>query len=231
MAKLPIIPILAGLGAYAYFASRREPTKCRDGFQWDPEIGACVQIPKEPAPPVKCPDGFEYDPETNSCVPFDGSEPVPPQCEEGFQLDPVTNTCVQVPQPPEPSCIVNDLQKVLSGSRVLRKGCEVKAVKELQRALVHFFEVNLCEQYGVSTFDDGKFGPATESALKAFQNAAKLERDGIAGPNTVNVLKTYFDGRNHSYANAPAELDSDARVIRDFRDARTPVTGGVCALY
>ena len=233
MAKLPIIPILAGLGAYAYFASRREPTKCRDGFIWDPEIGACVQIPQEPVPPVKCPDGFEYDPVTNSCVPFDGSEPVPPQCEEGFELDPVTNTCVQIPQDPEPSCVINDLQKVLSGSRVLQKGCEGRAVKELQTALVHFFETDLCQTYGIRKFDDGQYGDITASVVKVFQTDADLTPDGIAGKNTVASLKDYFDKGNHTYARASEEWEGDARVIRDFRDARTIYPGqrGVCALY
>ena len=226
MAKLPVLPILVGVGAYLYF---RRGEKCREGFRWDAELGACVQIPSEPKP-VKCPDGYTYDAATNACVATSG-EVVPPECEEGFSWDAELGACVQIPAPPEPSCVISDLGKVLSGGRTLTVGCEGKAVKELQRALVHFFEVDLCKQYGISKFDDGKYGSSTEKAVKTFQNAAGLTRDGKVGKNTLASLKDYFDKGNHSYANAPAELDDDARVIRDFRDARAPVTGGVCGLY
>jgi len=226
MAKLPVLPILVGVGAFLYF---RRGEKCREGFRWDAELGACVQIPAKPQP-VTCPEGYTYDAATNACVASSG-EVVPPTCEDGFQWDAELGACVQIPAPPEPSCTVSDLGTVLSGSRILQKGCDGKAVKELQRALAHFFELDLCQQYGVSKWDDGKYGSATEKAVRTFQNAAGLTRDGKVGKNTLASLKDYFDKGNHSYANAPAELDDDARVIRDFRDARAPVAGGVCGLY
>jgi peptidoglycan hydrolase-like protein with peptidoglycan-binding domain len=36
---------------------------------------------------------------------------------------------------------------------------------------------------------DGIFGPKTESAVKAFQEAAGLDVDGIAGPKTMGALE------------------------------------------
>lgn len=231
MANNLLILIGAAAGAY-YLFKDKQSTECRDGFKWDPELGACVQIPAPPVPPVNCPEGYRYDAESNSCVAIEvGADPVPPQCGEGFQYNATTGVCEQIPAPPEPTCTINDLAPVLAGARVISKGCKGKGVKELQTALVHFFELDLCAQYGGGKFDDGKFGPNTEKAVKAFQSAANLTRDGIVGKNTVGSLKNYFDSGQHTYAGAGDELADDARVIRDFQDARTPVTGGVCGLY
>lgn len=225
MAKTNLLILLgAAAGAYYLVKGRDESTstECREGFVWDPQLRACVQIPVPPVPPVNCPTGYRYDAQSNSCVAVEGqADPVPPQCENGFVYNPETGACEQIPEPPEPSCVVNSLAKVQSGQRVLQKGCKGTAVKELQRALVHFFEVDLCKQYGVSKFDDGKFGPATEKAVKAFQNAGKLTRDGKVGKNTLVSLKVYFDKGNHSYPD----------IVKDFQDARAAVSGGVCGLY
>lgn len=59
---------------------------------------------------------------------------------------------------------------------ILRRGAEGAAVERLQRAL---------HVAGFSTGAvDGRFGPATEAALIAFQRAQGLLADGIAGPLT-----------------------------------------------
>ena len=42
---------------------------------------------------------------------------------------------------------------------------------------------------------DGDFGPNTEKAVKAFQKAAKLSVDGIAGPNTLKALGKAEDAK------------------------------------
>ncbi|PYZ99077.1 hypothetical protein CR205_11115 [Alteribacter lacisalsi] len=64
---------------------------------------------------------------------------------------------------------------------VLKKGSSGTAVSDLQRALTN---------KGYSTKGiDGKFGPATEAAVKKFQKYNKLTVDGVAGPQTWNKLK------------------------------------------
>jgi len=56
----------------------------------------------------------------------------------------------------------------------LRRGASVPAVEALQRAL------------GLPV--DGRFGPATEAALRAFQRQHDLVPDGICGPRTWAVI-------------------------------------------
>ena len=53
---------------------------------------------------------------------------------------------------------------------------------------------------------DGKFGPATESALKAYQKANNLDVDGIAGPQTWGALtKAQNTTTTAPTATAPAQ--------------------------
>jgi peptidoglycan hydrolase-like protein with peptidoglycan-binding domain len=61
---------------------------------------------------------------------------------------------------------------------ILRKGCKGDAVKAMQILLAG----NDCK-CGISGAD-GDFGPATEGALKEYQEKKKLEVDGICGPAT-----------------------------------------------
>ena len=63
---------------------------------------------------------------------------------------------------------------------MLRRGDKGPRVVELQSAL------NAVASAGLAT--DGNFGPATESAVFAFQFGANLDRDGIAGPATMRAL-------------------------------------------
>lgn len=60
-------------------------------------------------------------------------------------------------------------------SEVLRRGSAGDAVYQLQLAL--------------GMVPDGKFGPATESAVKRLQKANGLTADGIAGPKTLAKLR------------------------------------------
>lgn len=62
---------------------------------------------------------------------------------------------------------------------VLRRGARGAAVAALQTALT---------ARGHTLAADGIFGPATERAVKAFQNRAGLVVDGIAGPVTMTAL-------------------------------------------
>ena len=64
---------------------------------------------------------------------------------------------------------------------MLRQGSSGDEVKDLQRSL---------RLAGQDTGPlDGIFGPKTDAAVRAFQEAAGLSVDGIAGPNTVAALE------------------------------------------
>jgi hypothetical protein len=68
----------------------------------------------------------------------------------------------------------------------LKPGDQGTEVKVLQRALASL---------GYSTgAADGVYGPATKSAVEAFQKAAKLTADGILGPQTLAALKNALKG-------------------------------------
>ena len=62
----------------------------------------------------------------------------------------------------------------------LRSGDERVAVRGLQRRLIELgFEPGEI---------DGRFGPSTEKAVKAFQEKHELDVDGVVGPNTWERL-------------------------------------------
>ncbi len=62
----------------------------------------------------------------------------------------------------------------------LREGDTGPEVEELQKAL---------NAKGAALKEDGDFGPATESAVIAFQKAVGLNADGIVGPLTIAALQ------------------------------------------
>jgi hypothetical protein len=65
---------------------------------------------------------------------------------------------------------------------LLRMGASGARVRELQALLVRAgFEVKV----------DGDFGPATRTALKAFQRSKKLKADGVYGPKTEAALSAF----------------------------------------
>lgn len=63
---------------------------------------------------------------------------------------------------------------------VVKKGAQGNITKCLQGALI-------CRSYDTGGFD-GIFGSKTESAVRAFQKAAKISIDGQAGPATFGAL-------------------------------------------
>ena len=68
----------------------------------------------------------------------------------------------------------------------LRKGDERIAVRGLQRRLV---------AAGSDELEiDGEFGPQTEAAVKAFQEAAGIDVDGVVGPQTWGALRPQESG-------------------------------------
>ncbi|MDE3026072.1 MAG: peptidoglycan-binding protein [Acidobacteriota bacterium] len=62
----------------------------------------------------------------------------------------------------------------------LKPGDSGAQVKALQRALKSL-------GYPVGAVD-GQYGPATKTAVAAFQHASNLTADGVFGPNTLNAL-------------------------------------------
>ena len=70
----------------------------------------------------------------------------------------------------EGECVVN--------IKVLRKGVKGNEVKAMQTLLIGYGYS--CGTSGV----DGSFGPATENAVKAYQNYNNLSVDGVCGPKT-----------------------------------------------
>lgn len=65
---------------------------------------------------------------------------------------------------------------------MLRMGSKGARVRELQALLV---------RAGHPVKVDGDFGPSTKAALIAFQQAAGLAADGVAGPETMRALSAY----------------------------------------
>ena len=64
---------------------------------------------------------------------------------------------------------------------MMRRGDTGDEIKELQRQL---------RLAGQDTGPlDGIFGPKTEAAVKAFQEAEGLAADGIVGPNTAGAIE------------------------------------------
>lgn len=67
-------------------------------------------------------------------------------------------------------------------TRTMKKGDEGEDVRALQILLIG--NGYTCGKYG----PDGKFGPATDSALRNYQQAEHLTVDGKAGPDTMGRL-------------------------------------------
>ncbi|MFG2036575.1 peptidoglycan-binding protein [Dactylosporangium sp. NPDC048998] len=92
------------------------------------------------------------------------------------------------------SCIVGygrpaygDASPMPSTDGMLRVGSTGNAVKQLQTNL------NTVMKSGLVV--DGQFGPATQTALKAFQTKYGLEVDGIYGPKSAAVMKAALAGK------------------------------------
>lgn len=76
--------------------------------------------------------------------------------------------------------LTGDFNAKPSSSGMLRQGSKGANVRELQKLLVRL---------GYSLNVDGDFGPSTERAVKAFQQRAKLEVDGVVGQKTMQELR------------------------------------------
>lgn len=81
---------------------------------------------------------------------------------------------------------------------VIRAGATGAAVVRLQQGLIHAGLL-------AKRQDDGKFGPKTEAAVEAWQEAHDLYADGVVGPITVEAWNRTMPAQFHlSAASAPA---------------------------
>lgn len=90
----------------------------------------------------------------------------------------------------------------------LRRGSEGELVAELQTLLV---------VWGADIAVDGKFGPATEEAVKAFQREHGLTVDGVVGPKTWEAM-----GIDHWGEKAPAQDETEDGHFADNRKMISP---------
>jgi peptidoglycan hydrolase-like protein with peptidoglycan-binding domain len=79
---------------------------------------------------------------------------------------------------------------------LLRVGTRGETVRKLQTAL------------GIAA--DGKFGPATEKAVRDFQAANGLTVDGMAGPETLAKLDAFTEFTAETIAKAAVQPDEEA---------------------
>ncbi|MFT3712691.1 MAG: peptidoglycan-binding domain-containing protein [Archangium sp.] len=87
-------------------------------------------------------------------------------------------------RPTEP--LSSGLQAAANG-QFIKKGQSGEGVLELQKAL---------NARGFRLEEDGKFGPATEAAVRQFQQATGAHVDGVVGPETVGKLQGVPPGTN-----------------------------------
>lgn len=103
-----------------------------------------------------------------------------PETDPGQQVPTVVET-TETEEPPatEPPPETEPPQP-LPTEAIMRPGDEGEQIAALQQALT-----TLGYEPGEP---DGNYGPATVEAVRAFQTAAGLPADGIAGPTTLNAL-------------------------------------------
>lgn len=98
----------------------------------------------------------------------------------------------------------------------LTRGDKGSEVTKLQQNLIALGYGKLMDPYGA----DGSFGPATESAVKAFQSDYKLEIDGIAGSKTQAKISELLKKSAKSeidykkmYEEAQKKLDDIKKIL------------------
>lgn len=95
---------------------------------------------------------------------------------------------------------------------ILRKGVDSPHVANMQRVL---------DALGFDVVPDGNFGPATDRAVKAYQQANGLVVDGIVGPKTFAKMESQYDEKKGNISS------SGNPSAKDLADAETEdSTGG-----
>ncbi len=99
----------------------------------------------------------------------------------------------------------------------LEKGASGQQVLIMQQALASL-------NYGIET--DGKYGPATERVVKAFQRKHDLTVDGVAGNKTLELLYSLAPGFAQAASAAPAPTAAPAPADISGVPAVVSTTGG-----
>ncbi len=96
----------------------------------------------------------------------------------------------------------------------LRRGSRGKLVEQLQKVLSFLLSQPLAA--------DGIFGEKTETAVKAFQKAAGLTKDGVVGPQTWEALGAKEADEPAETAEAPASCQTEDPGEPDEETVRVP---------
>lgn len=105
------------------------------------------------------------------------------------------------------------------GVAALRYGDQGPSVAALQDRLSQFAEDS--GDFGVEV--DGKFGRATEAAVKQFQKQSRLPADGIVSPGTWSALeaktgsKTSSTSRGDAARSKPTSTAGKKSTVRTLR--------------
>lgn len=90
---------------------------------------------------------------------------------------------------------VDAAEPAKSAHTMLRLGSRGARVRELQQLL---------RRAGYAITIDGDFGPATKTAVKAFQKANMLQVDGVVGPKTFDMLQDFKTSPGEVLGQTPA---------------------------
>lgn len=93
------------------------------------------------------------------------------------------------------------------GSRQLKNGSGGTDVKTMQELLLQLgYDLGSCGA-------DGKFGSATEKAVKAFQKKTGIKQDGIYGPDTHTALMNAVSEKDSGTAAEPEEVQPEQKTV------------------
>jgi peptidoglycan hydrolase-like protein with peptidoglycan-binding domain len=142
---------------------------------------------------------------------------VPPSCRRFVVLTILFGSACAVPASAPAAFAATTTRALQLGYRQLREGARGSDVRQLQRWL---------RRVGFPVDADGEFGPATASAVRRFQSAARLRRvNGVVGPRTVAALRRALRGGSANTIGGydPARADERRTNLGD----RIPVHEGM----
>jgi hypothetical protein len=152
----------------------------------------------------RCESGLTVSRLTNHETAPEGANPVRPMLEELMQREAGVDAGL--------ADRLRGIAAFVTGPN-LRRGAKGPAVAALQRALSHL---------GHDLIADGDFGRNTEHAVRAFQSAAGLHADGVAGPQTKNAIAAALSSRQPASAGRPPQPPAP-RSVPPPSSAPTPV--------